>query len=74
MAQPCAHLSRAPIAEAILDFRVEPRADITPGDFDALAQELHQRYPEQSAIVAGELGMLAQAGGAATTWRTEQPD
>lgn len=45
MAKPRAHLTHAPIAEAILDFRVEARADWRIEDFDGLAEDLKESYP-----------------------------
>lgn len=55
MAQPRAHLSRAPLVEALLDFKVEPRADIQPGDFIPLANELDPQFPQRARTTAGEV-------------------
>lgn len=53
------HYSRAPIAEAVIDFRVESPPDAAINAFDPLVASLSDRFPNRSAIRAVHLGVLA---------------
>lgn len=44
------HLSRAPISEAIIDFRVKPRESVTVTEFRTLRDQLHSRFPTDTEI------------------------
>jgi len=67
MAQRRAHLSRAPIAEAILDFRVKPRDDLQPAEFGVLAEKLRAVYPTQGRTTLGELDIAVGPDGMPAT-------
>jgi uncharacterized protein (TIGR04255 family) len=54
MAKPREHLSNAPIAEAILDIRVQPRGDIDEHTGEALAKELQAGYPSSVQVFRWE--------------------
>jgi uncharacterized protein (TIGR04255 family) len=46
------HLSRAPIAEALLDFRVEHRAGVSLGDIAAFGESIQTTFPDARTIRA----------------------
>lgn len=45
-----AHLSKAPIVEALIDFRVKPRDGLQPSDLQPIQERLKDRYPTQKSI------------------------
>jgi uncharacterized protein (TIGR04255 family) len=44
------HLDKAPIREAVLDIKVEPRAELTPEVFGAFVEKLKGEFPEANPI------------------------
>jgi uncharacterized protein (TIGR04255 family) len=50
MATPKSHLTNAPITEAVIDFRVRPKADFKVASLDAIAKELEPTYAVKGPI------------------------
>jgi len=48
------HLEKAPIVEALIDFRVLPRSEVTPETFAALGTSMGRRYPQKSIMQSVE--------------------
>jgi len=44
------HLEKAPIREAVLDIKVEPRADLAPDAFTAFVEKVGAEFPETKPI------------------------
>ncbi len=45
-----AHLNKAPIVEALIDFRVKPKEGLQPSDLQPIQEKLKDRYPTQKSI------------------------
>jgi len=54
MATPRSHLTKAPVTEAVIDFRVKPKPDFEVGNLDAIAKKLAPAY-----VVKGPIFELA---------------
>jgi uncharacterized protein (TIGR04255 family) len=59
-----AHLNKAPIVEALVDFRVRPRDGLRVSDLEPIREELRGRYPTQKSIrqVKGQISVNVQDG------------
>ena len=44
------HLDRAPITEALIDYRVQPREGVTASTFDAFAERFRSAFPTKVAL------------------------
>jgi uncharacterized protein (TIGR04255 family) len=55
MAQLRAHLRRAPIVEAVVDFRVQRQEQIDPGSFAGIGHLVGERYSERTVIQSLEI-------------------
>lgn len=73
MAKRRKHLNHAPIAEAILDFAVEPRPDLELQQLKSVAETLVSRFPAQSAIQSGTVGLLHGPDIGTQPWLRQQP-
>ncbi|HVA91019.1 MAG TPA: TIGR04255 family protein, partial [Chloroflexota bacterium] len=62
MALPREHLQHAPIAEALVDFRVRPRNGLVTAVFDPLVAAIRPRFPNQSPMIAFEAQFGVVAG------------
>ena len=58
------HLNNAPITEAVIDFRVKPRPDLRPDQFEALKPRLMDRFPKVELRRAGRVTFELLPGGA----------
>jgi uncharacterized protein (TIGR04255 family) len=61
-----AHLNKAPIVEALIDFRVKPKDGLQPSDLQPIQEKLKDRYPTQKSIrqVKAEFSMNVGDGAA----------
>lgn len=57
MASPYPHLSKAPIAEAVIEFRTLPRPDLSLTHLQELASALQPRFPKQTLLRQAELSV-----------------
>jgi uncharacterized protein (TIGR04255 family) len=49
------HLTKAPITEAVIDVRVEPRPDLTMADLELFAQQVVDAFPDATPIYQGQV-------------------
>src|SRR5712691_9369125 len=59
-----AHLNKAPIVEALVDFRVKPREGLRVSDLQPIREKLRERYPTQKSIrkITGQISVNVQDG------------
>jgi len=59
-----AHLNKAPIVEALVDFRLKPRDGLRVSDLQPIQEKLRDRYPTQKSIrqVIGQVSVNVQEG------------
>ncbi|MGN6592010.1 MAG: TIGR04255 family protein [Terriglobales bacterium] len=66
MAQPRPHLSKAPIAEAVIELRTLPRPEAALPCLQELAATLQARFPKQTLLREAEVALNLPAVGAPT--------
>jgi len=71
MARPRAHLSRAPIVEAVIDFRVLSREGIAPDQFSNLGSRIGDQYEAPSPLRRFEARFGVERGRSMATTQTE---
>lgn len=63
-----AHLTKAPIVEALVDFRVRPRDGLQVSDLEPIQEQLRSRYPTQKYVkqIMGRISVNVQEGAVQT--------
>jgi len=64
-----AHLNKAPIVEALIDFRVKPKDGLQRSDLQPIQEKLKDRYPTQKSIhqIKAEFSLNVRDGAAPET-------
>jgi len=73
MARPRSHLARAPIVEAVIDFRVLPREGIAADHFSGLCSRVGQQYNPPSLMRSVEARFGVERGKAVAPTQVEAP-